>query len=64
LSAVAADLNRYSTRKIVINDPAIAELPFTGTVFSSRIDDALHALIDVFPLNLIEHSDSIELSRR
>lgn len=64
LSAVAADLNRYSTRKIVINDPAIAQLPFTGTVFSSRIDDALHALVDVFPLALIEHSDSIELGRR
>jgi transmembrane sensor len=64
LSAVAADLNRYSTRKIVISDPAIAELPFTGTVFSTRIDEALHAFIDVFPLTIIEHPDSIEIHRR
>jgi transmembrane sensor len=64
LSAVAADLNRYSTRKIVISDPAIAELPFTGTVFSTRIDDALQALTDVFPLTIVERANTIELHRR
>jgi transmembrane sensor len=64
LSVVVADLNRYSTRKIVIGDPSIASLPFTGTVFSTRIDDALHAFSDVFPVTLIEHADSIELDRR
>jgi transmembrane sensor len=64
LSAVAADLNRYSTRKIVISDPTIGQLPFTGTVFSTRIDDALHAFIDVFPVTIIEHADTIELQRR
>jgi transmembrane sensor len=64
LSAVAADLNRYTSRKIVISDPAIAQLPFTGTIFSTRIDDALHALTDVFPVTIIEHADTIELNRR
>ena len=64
LSVVVADLNRYSTRKIVIGDPSIASLPFTGTVFSTHIDDALHAFSDVFPVTLIEHADSIELDRR
>jgi transmembrane sensor len=64
LSAVAADLNRYSTRKIIITDPTIAQLPFTGTVFSTRIDDALQAFTDVFPLTLVQHSDSIEIHRR
>ena len=64
LSAVAADLNRYSTRKILIVDPSIADLPFTGTVFSTHIDDALLAFTDVFPVTIIEHTDSIELHRR
>jgi transmembrane sensor len=64
LSAVAADLNRYSTRKILISDPSIAALPFTGTVFSTRIDDALRAFSDVFPVTIVEHADSIELNRR
>jgi transmembrane sensor len=64
LYAVAADLNRYSTRKIVISDPAIADLPFTGTVFSTRIDDALRAFTDVFPLTVVEHANTIELHRR
>lgn len=64
LSAVVADLNRYSTRKIVIGDSSIAVLPFTGTVFSTRIDDALHAFSDVFPVTIVEHANSIELDRR
>jgi transmembrane sensor len=64
LSAVAADLNRYSPRKIVITDPAIAQLPFTGTVFSTSIDDALQALTDVFPIVLVKKPDSIELRKR
>ena len=64
LSAVAADLNRYSTRKIVIKDPAVARWPFTGTVFAGHIDDALHAFTEVFPLILIEQPESVELRRR
>jgi transmembrane sensor len=64
LSAVAADLNRYSTVKIVIADPSIAQLPFTGTVFSTRIDDALLAFTQVFPVVLVKKSDSVELQRR
>lgn len=63
LSAVAADLNRYSTRKILIEDPSVAQLPFTGTVLVSHIDDALHAFTDVFPLTLVEQTDSVELRR-
>src|SRR5579871_59334 len=54
LAAVAADLNRYSTRRIVIADADIGELPFTGTIFSGRIDDALQALGDVFPVRVID----------
>lgn len=62
LSTVTSDLNRYSTRRIVVTDPKLRNLSFTGTVFSSRIDDALHAFEDVFPLHVIETRDEIELA--
>ncbi len=61
LSTVVADLNRYSERRIVVTDPKLRDLPFTGTVFSSRVDDALHAFADVFPLSVTERSDEIEI---
>jgi transmembrane sensor len=50
LGNVVADLNRYSERKIVIDGAGLAALPYTGTVFSSRIDQWLVALQDAFPL--------------
>lgn len=64
LGSVAADLSRYYVKRIVINNAALSDLPFTGTVFSTRIEDALHALEDVFPLQVLEHGDSIELVPR
>jgi transmembrane sensor len=64
LSAVTADLNRYSSKRIVIADARLAALPFTGTVFSARIGEALHGFADVFPLQVIERPDRIELARR
>jgi len=62
LSGVVSDLNRYSGRRIVVTDPKLRELPFTGTVFSGRIVDALHAFEDVFPLQVIERDAEIELA--
>jgi transmembrane sensor len=64
LSAVTADLNRYSAKRIVLTDPRLATLPFTGTVFSARIGDALHGFADVFPLQVIERPDRIELAAK
>lgn len=61
LSTVAADLSRYSDRQIVVTDPQLANMPFTGTVFTSRILDAVHALEDVFPLQVVERESAIEL---
>ena len=64
LRAVVSDLNRYSTRKIVITDAVLADLPFTGTVFNNRIDDALRAFTDVFPLTIVEHANTVEVQPR
>lgn len=50
LRTVVENLNRYSARKIVIEDPAIAALPFTGTAFASSLDDWLAGLEQAYPI--------------
>jgi transmembrane sensor len=50
LGAVIEDLNRYSEHKVIIKDPAIAELRFTGTVFTASMDDWLKAVEQVYPV--------------
>jgi transmembrane sensor len=64
LAAVAADLNRYSRRRIVVNDPALRDLPFTGTVFIGSVDEALVAFAKVFPLAMVQHDEQIDLVPR
>lgn len=57
LDQVVADLNRYSRRPIRLGDAGLAELRYTGTVFSGQLDDWLRAMEDVFPVH-IEHRGS------
>jgi len=53
LAAVIADVNRYSARHVEIPDPAVANLTFTGTVFTGATDEWLHALPGEFPVALV-----------
>jgi len=64
LGSVAQDLSRYHNKRIVISDARLSAMPFTGTVFSSRIGDTLKALESVFPLQVRERGDAIELIPR
>jgi transmembrane sensor len=64
LGSVAQDLSRYHNKRIVISDARLSAMPFTGTVFSSRIGDTLKALESVFPLQVQERGDAIELVPR
>jgi transmembrane sensor len=64
LGSVAEDLSRYHNKRIIISDARLSAMPFTGTVFSSRIGDALKALESVFPLQVQERGDAIELVPR
>ncbi len=50
LGAVVEDLNRYSQRKVVIKDPAIAALHFTGTVFTASLTDWVKAIEQAYPV--------------
>jgi len=64
LGSVAQDLSRYHNKRIIISDARLSAMPFTGTVFSSRIGDALKAFESVFPLQVQERGDAIELAPR
>ena len=50
LGAVVEDLNRYSEHKILIKEPAIAALHFTGTVFTASIGDWVKAVEQAYPV--------------
>jgi len=50
LGSVVEDLNRYSAHKIVIADPEIARLSFTGTAFASSVEDWLAGIEQAYPI--------------
>ncbi len=64
LSHVVAELNRYSGRRIVIGDPAIADAPVSGSFRTDDVDEAVRALV-AYGLARVSAQDGavIELSR-
>jgi transmembrane sensor len=63
LGVVIEDINRYSTTKIVLADPALAELRYSGTVFSDSLDGWLASIPKVFPVHVERRSGEYILSR-
>ncbi len=62
LSRVIADLNRYSTRPVVIDDPALARLRITTTFFSTDWQGWLHTLASAAPaLQIKEDRDTMRI---
>jgi transmembrane sensor len=59
LSTVIADVNRYSTTRIVIRDPELERMEFSGTVFMASIGDWLTALEAVYPVRSYELSAGV-----
>jgi transmembrane sensor len=64
LDAVIESVNRYAARPIVIADPALGKLTFTGTVFVDSIDASLDAMQQVFPLQVRRSAHEIILVKR
>jgi transmembrane sensor len=58
LGSVVADVSRYSARPIEIGDPQLANLTFTGTVFTASIDDWLGAVESSFPVRVVTTRDN------
>jgi transmembrane sensor len=64
LGEAVADFNRYNTRKIIINDPAIAELKVEGNFRATHIEAFARVLEDAFPIRVTEDSERIMLTSR
>jgi transmembrane sensor len=63
LRVVAASINRYSPRELIVADAAAEELRFTGTVFVPHLDDWLAALAAVHHLQVTQGPDQRVLIR-
>lgn len=50
LSLVVANVNRYSPNEVILADPALRRLRFTGTVVQGREDEWIAAIQQVFPI--------------
>jgi transmembrane sensor len=57
LGVVIANLNRYSEREILIADPEVAQMTFSGTVLVDNIDGWLTGVCSVFGLRELRDGD-------
>jgi transmembrane sensor len=64
LSVVIADVNRYSSRRLVIEGTDLGSLNFTGTILVDSIDDWLAAIQLSFPVSVGERGDGSLSIRR
>lgn len=65
LWVVVSNVNRYSTRQIVIAEEELGRVQFTGTVFVRSIDDWIAAIQQAFDLTAESRTDgSIAIRRR
>lgn len=64
LETVVASINRYSGKRIVIRDPQVGRLAFTGTIFIDSIDASLDALAEVFPVDVQRTEEEVMLKAR
>jgi len=51
--SVIADINRYSTVSVVVRDPALLKLRFTGTVFVASVKDWIRAVEAKYPIHAV-----------
>lgn len=64
LANVIADLNRYSTRQITIEDPTLSEMAITGSIFERDIERWVKSLEVALPVEVEEHGERIRIRRR
>jgi transmembrane sensor len=64
LADAVADFNRYSARKIFIEDPAIAGIRIGGNFRSGDTEAFLWLLQSGFPINVEQRSDRVILTKR
>ncbi|HEY4039709.1 MAG TPA: FecR domain-containing protein [Burkholderiaceae bacterium] len=57
LSQVVQTVGRYARRRVMIDDPRVADLTFSGTVFRDRVDEWTTALPAIFPIQAVTLTD-------
>jgi transmembrane sensor len=61
LRFVVADVNRYTRKQIVIGEPAVGDLLYTGTILPGELDDWLASIRDAFPVEVRTEADTAVL---
>ncbi|HEV7714662.1 MAG TPA: FecR domain-containing protein [Steroidobacteraceae bacterium] len=64
LRSVIASIRAASGQEIELADPALGDLRFTGTVFSSRVDAWVHGLPAIFPVTVRQDGAQIVIAPR
>lgn len=62
LDSVVANINRYSARPLVLADPKLGTLAFTGTVDPATLDGWLRALPKILPVQVGSTSGQVTIS--
>ncbi len=56
LDAAIAELNRYTTSRIELADPALASLKVSGVFYAGRSDSFLETVTGYYPIRIVERS--------
>lgn len=63
LGDVIASVNRYSHRRVVLDDATASKFVYTGTVYDAQIDEWISGLSHIFPLRIVrEDTDVVVLA--
>jgi len=57
LQQVIQTVNRYAQRPLVIDDPRVADLTYSGTVFRNHVDEWVESLPAIFPVRTVTLND-------
>lgn len=64
LAIVVANLNRYAPQEVVIADPSLGDLRYTGTILQGHETEWLTAIATVFPITVQREQSRVMLQRR
>ncbi|MBL8265905.1 FecR family protein [Steroidobacter sp.] len=57
LSEIVQVINRHASTRLTIEDPRVADLTYTGTIFRSHVDEWISSLPQVFPVRAVPLED-------
>jgi transmembrane sensor len=64
LREVVEDVNRYSRKRLAVEDESVGNLRFTGTVVNGNVDGWIASIEDVFSLEAVQEPDRVVLKHR